>query len=93
MDKYRVSIEYCVPWSYLPRAVGLTEELLSNYQHVIEEIVLVTSSGGAFEVKVNDDLIFSKKNVHKRHAEPGEIMGIFREIVGTETPIFTKDDS
>ena len=74
MDTYRVSIEYCVPWNYLPRAVSLTDELLGDYQHIIEDIVLITSSGGAFEIKVNDELIFSKKNVQKRHADPGEIM-------------------
>ena len=71
----------------------MTDELLGDYQHIIEEIVLITSSGGAFEIKVNDELIFSKKNVHKRHAEPGEIMGLFREIVGTDTPTYPQPDS
>ena len=55
---------------------------------MIEELKLVTSSGGAFEVKVNDELIFSKKTVQKRHAEPGEVIGIFRKIIGDEVPTF-----
>ena len=66
----------------------MADELLGAYQHVIDDLVLKTSSGGAFEVMVNDDLIFSKKTVQKRHAAPGEILGIFREIVGPEVPTY-----
>jgi len=43
---------------------------------------LITGSGGAFEVTVNDDLIFSKKDIQGRHAEPGEILEMFKKIVG-----------
>ena len=53
---------------------------------------LITSSGGAFEVKVNGDLIYSKKTVQKRHAEPGEILEMFRQIVGVDIPTFTQND-
>ena len=88
LKQYRVSIEYCVPWSYLPRAVGLAEELLTDYQHVIKELILVSSSGGAFEVMVDDDLIYSKKTIQRRHSEPGEILDLFREYVGPEVPTF-----
>jgi selT/selW/selH-like putative selenoprotein len=66
--------------------------LLANYQHVIDNLALITSSGGAFEVKVNDELIYSKKNVQKRHAEPGEILEMVRQIVGVETPTFQQVD-
>lgn len=37
------------------------------------DIRLVPSSGGAFEVTVDGQLIFSKKAL-RRHAEPGEIL-------------------
>jgi predicted Rdx family selenoprotein len=70
----------------------LTEELLADYQHIIEEITLITSSAGAYEVRVNDELIYSKKTVQGRHAEPGEIMAMFREIVGPDVPTFPKSD-
>jgi selT/selW/selH-like putative selenoprotein len=66
----------------------LTDELLSNYQHVIEDLQLVTSSGGAFEVKVNDELIFSKKSLQRRHAEPDEILNLFKEIIGPDVPTY-----
>jgi predicted Rdx family selenoprotein len=68
----------------------LTEELLTDYQHIIDEIRLVTSSGGAYEVRVNDELIYSKKTLQRRHAEPGEVLAMFREIVGHDVPVFPK---
>lgn len=62
--------------------------MLADYQHVIEDLVLITSSGGAFEVKVDDDLIYSKKTIQRRHAEPGEVLRLFREHVGPDVPTF-----
>ncbi|MGH2536405.1 MAG: Rdx family protein [Candidatus Promineifilaceae bacterium] len=75
----------------MDRAVGLAAELLANYQHIIEELELVTSSGGAFEVSVNSELIFSKKQRQKRHAQPGEVLGIFRDLIGPDVPTYPQD--
>ena len=57
------------------------DELLKNYEHVIETISIVPSDDGKFEVSVNGDLLFSKKQLH-RHAEPGEVLGLVRNLVG-----------
>ena len=57
------------------------DELLKNYEHVIETVMLVPSDGGKFEVSVNGNLIFSKKKL-ARHAEPGEVLGLVRNLVG-----------
>jgi len=67
----------------VPRAVGLTDELLSGWAPIITDIDLVPSSGGRFEVTLDGDLIFSKAAL-KRHAEPGEVAGIVRERLGPE---------
>jgi len=61
--------------------VSLTDELLKSYEHVIETITLVPSDGGRFEVTVNGQLIYSKLELH-RHAEPGEVLGLVRKMVG-----------
>ena len=61
--------------------MSLTDELLKNYEHVIEAITLVPSEGGRFEVTVNGQLIYSKLQLH-RHAEPGEVLGLVRKMVG-----------
>ena len=57
------------------------DELLKQYEHVIEEIKLVPSDGGRFEIAVNGKLLYSKLETH-RHAEPGEVLGLVRMLVG-----------
>ena len=61
--------------------MSLADELLKNYEHVIETITLVPSEGGRFEVTVNEQLLFSKLELH-RHAAAGEILGLVKKIVG-----------
>ena len=61
--------------------MSLIDELLKNYEHLVEEIKLVPSDGGRFEVTVNGQLLYSKLATH-RHAEPGEILGLVRKMVG-----------
>jgi selenoprotein W-related protein len=41
------------------------------------DVRLLPSSGGVFEVKVEGELIFSKKAL-RRHAEPGEVVKLIR---------------
>ena len=69
----------------MPRAVGLTDELLTGWAPIIECVDLIPSSKGRFEVTLDDELIFSKAALG-RHAEAGEIAGIVRERVGPEVP-------
>jgi len=57
--------------------VSAARDLLFTYQHVIEELRLVTGSKGVFEVVVDDTVLFSK-HVEGRHAEPGEVLERFR---------------
>ena len=57
------------------------DELLKHYEHLVETITLVPSDGGKFEVSVNGQLLYSKLQTH-RHAEPGEVLGLVRKMVG-----------
>ncbi|MCB0193249.1 MAG: Rdx family protein [Anaerolineae bacterium] len=43
----------------------------------ITSLDIIPSSGGVFEVTVDDELIFSKKAL-KRHAEPHEIYNLIK---------------
>jgi selenoprotein W-related protein len=61
--------------------VSLLDELLKNYEHLIEEIKLIPSDGGRFEVTVNGQLLYSKLATH-RHAESGEVLGLVRKLAG-----------
>ncbi|GAB4401389.1 MAG: hypothetical protein OHK003_27840 [Anaerolineales bacterium] len=60
--------------------MSLAQELLKDYEHVIESVALVPSDGGKFEVSVNGKLIYSKLQT-KRHAEAGEVLGLISKMV------------
>jgi len=57
--------------------------MLENFTPVIESFKLIPSSGGRFEVIANDTLIYSKK-AEGRHAEEGEVVRRFTEVLGVE---------
>ena len=56
-------------------------DLLSNYQHVITDLRLVMGDKGVFDVTVDGQLIYSKAETG-RHAEAGEVLPRFTELVG-----------
>jgi len=61
----------------------LTDELTKKYTHAIDSLTLIPSGGGAYEIKVGDKLIYSKKATG-RHAEEGEVARLFEEETGAE---------
>ncbi len=65
--------------------MSAVEDLLSNYQHVIDDLTLVTGDKGVFDVKVDGDLLYSKHETG-RHAEPGEVLALFTDLVGPDVP-------
>lgn len=60
--------------------MSLADELLKNYEYKIENLTLVPSDGGRFEVSVNSRLVYSKLETH-RHAEPGEVLGLVTSTI------------
>jgi len=65
--------------------VSAANDLLSNYQHVITDLSLIPAKGGVFEVEVDGELIFSKKELG-RHAHPNEVLEVFTELMGPDVP-------
>lgn len=55
-------------------------DLLKKFEPEIETIALIPSDGGAFEVTVNEQLLYSKKR-SLRHAEPGEVARIVDQFL------------
>ena len=60
--------------------MGLANELLKQFEADIASVGLVPADGGRFEVSVNGELVFSKKQVG-RHAEAGEVVGLVRKLI------------
>ena len=58
--------------------MSAAHDLLNDYQHVIAELTFITGSKGIFDVIVDGDVLYSKKTTG-RHAEPGEVLELFRD--------------
>jgi selenoprotein W-related protein len=55
-------------------------EILRRYEFKISSIYLIPAGGGKFEVKANEELVYSKLETG-RHAEPGELKRLLAEIL------------
>lgn len=71
----------------MPRAVSATTDLLGAYQHVIEDLRLVTGDKGVFDLRVDGELLYSKHETG-RHAEPGEVLTLFQELIGPDVVVY-----
>lgn len=58
----------------------MVAELLGQFEPEIEEIVLIPSDGGRFEVGVNGKLLYSKLATG-RHPNKGEVAKLIKEYL------------
>ena len=61
--------------------MSAANDLLADYQHVIDTLTLDTGTKGVFDVEVDGEMLYSK-HAAGRHAEPGEVLTLFRERYG-----------
>jgi predicted Rdx family selenoprotein len=61
--------------------VSAANDILGQYQHVVDSLTLTTGSKGVFDVTVDGEILYSKA-VTGRHAEPGEVLELFTEKYG-----------
>lgn len=61
MPTPRVEIEYCTQCQWMLRAGWLAQELLSTFSTDLGEVVLVPSSGGVFQIRVDGVQIWCRK--------------------------------
>jgi selenoprotein W-related protein len=60
MTNHRVEIRYCRQCRWLLRAAWMAQELLTTFEEELAEVALRSGTGGVFEVRVNDELIWSR---------------------------------
>lgn len=65
----------------------MTEQILSEreIEYFVKEWVMIPTTGGKFEVIVNGEKVFSKKQLG-RHAESGEIRAAILKVLDTLRP-------
>lgn len=64
-------------------------DLIHDYQHVIVDVTLRMGEKGVFDVEVDGQLLFSK-HAANRHAEPGEVLQLFKNLIGADVPIYDR---
>lgn len=88
--KPRVSISYCTQCRWLLRAAWLAQELLTTFERELGEVALLPGTGGVFEIRVNDDLIWSRQQ-EGRFPEAKEVKQRVRDHVAPDRPLGHSD--
>ena len=76
----RVSIEYCTQCRWLLRAAWMAQELLTTFQAELGAVALIPGMGGIFEVRVNEETIWSHK-AQRRFPESKELKQLVRDRI------------
>ena len=76
----RVEITYCTRCRWLLRAAWMAQELLSTFETDLGEVALVPGDSGVYEVRLDGDLIWSRKTVG-RFPEAKELKQRIRDRV------------
>jgi len=81
--KPRVDITYCSQCRFILRASWMAQELLTTFDTDVGEVALVPAGGGVFEVRVNGELIWSKKE-QGRFPESKELKQLVRDRIAPD---------
>lgn len=63
----RLEIVYCTQCRWLLRAAWTAQEMLTTFQQELGEVALRPGTGGVFDVRLDDELLWSRK---ERGAHP-----------------------
>ena len=88
----RVEIRYCTQCRWILRAGWLAQELLSTFDTDLGEVALVPGTGGIFEVRVDGELIWSRKE-QGRFPEAKELKQRVRDRVAPDKDLGHSDRS
>ena len=80
---YQVTIIYCSQCRWLLRATWLAQELLTTFESDLKSVSLQPGTGGIFEVRLNDTVIFNRKELN-RFPESKELKQLIRDIIAPD---------
>ncbi len=85
--RFRVQIRYCTQCRWLLRAAWMAQEVLTTFEGELREVALAPGTGGIFEVRIEEELIWSRheqgrfpdikelKQLVRDHVAPGRNLG------------------
>jgi selenoprotein W-related protein len=86
----RLEIEYCAQCGFLARSAWIAQELLTTFAGELGEVALVPGRGGLFEVRLDGQVIFSRKQ-ERRFPESKELKQLVRDRVAPEKSLGHSD--
>lgn len=78
--QHRIEITYCTQCRWLLRAAWLAQELLTTFEQDLYSVALRPGTGGIFEITLNQQLIFSRKEAG-RFPEAKEVKQLVRDQI------------
>lgn len=90
MPSPRLEINYCTQCRWLLRAAWLAQEVLTTFELEMGEVALVPGTGGVLDIRLNGELIFSRKEAG-RFPEAKEIKQLIRDVIAPEKPLGHSD--
>lgn len=86
----KISIAYCTQCRWLLRAAWMAQELLITFEDELTEVSLRPATGGMFEVRLNERLLWSRK-AEGRFPELREIKQRIRDEIDPERTLGHSD--
>lgn len=91
MQRYEIEIEYCTQCRWLLRSAWLMQELLTTFEQDLHRVSLVPGTGGIFEIRLNGELLFSRKQA-QRFPEAKEIKQLVRDKIDPQRSLGHSDN-
>ena len=85
-----VELEYCIQCRWLLRAAWLAQELLTTFEDELGGVTLVPGTGGIFEARLGDDILWSRK-LEGRFPEAKELKQRVRDRIAPERDLGHSD--
>ncbi len=90
MQTPRIEFTYCTQCNWLARTTWMTQELFQTFSEEIGEIAILPGKDGIFLIKVNEEIIFSRKE-QGRFPEIKELKQLVRDKIAPEKKLGHSD--
>ncbi|HLG11325.1 MAG TPA: SelT/SelW/SelH family protein [Dehalococcoidia bacterium] len=90
MRSPRLEIEYCTQCRWLMRAGWTAQELLTTFVDELKEVALVPGKGGIFEVRLDGETIWSRKE-ERRFPEMADLKQRLRDRIAADRELGHSD--
>ena len=86
----RIEIEYCIQCRWLLRAAWMAQELLTTFEKEVVEVALIPGKDAVFEVRLDGEVIFSRKHEGK-FPELKELKQLVRDRIAPDKDLGHSD--